>query len=77
MMDIVANMPDAMRNRIEYLSLDRGYDSTEMIRTLKTAGISPIIDIRNCWKDGETTRQYKDTDIVYDFQGNVFIVDEI
>ena len=76
MIDVVAKMPEAMRDRMEYLSLDRGYDSTEMIRTLKASGISPIIDIRDCWKDGEATRQYKDTDIVYDYRGNVYFVDE-
>ena len=43
---------------------------------MKAAGIKPIIDIRNCWKDGEATKQYKNTDIVYDYQGNVYIVDE-
>ena len=46
-----------------------------MIRAAKGAGIIPVVDIRNCWKDGEATRQYKDTDIVYDFKGNVFMVD--
>ena len=47
-----------------------------MIRAVKSAGIIPVIDIRNCWKDGEATKQYKDTDIVYDFMGNVYMVDE-
>jgi len=42
---------------------------------VKKAGIIPIIDICNKWKDGEKTRQYKDTDIVYDYKGNVFFVD--
>ena len=76
MMELVAGMPSAFRTRMESLCLDKGYDSTEMIQTLKAAGIRPIIDIRNCWRDGETTRQYKNTDIVYDYQGNVFFVDE-
>jgi hypothetical protein len=47
-----------------------------MIQALKNAGIIPIVDIRNCWQDGETTRQYKNTDIVYDYQGNVYLIDE-
>jgi hypothetical protein len=76
MMDILSNMPDKLRTRAEYLMLDRGYDSTEMIRAVKHAGIRPVVDIRNCWKDGETTRQYKDKDVVYDYQGNVFYVDD-
>ena len=57
------------------VSLDRGYDSVDMIRTVKEAGIAPVIDIRNMWKDKEETRQYKDTDIVYDCRGNVYYVD--
>jgi hypothetical protein len=76
MMDILKDMPESIRSSIEHLLLDKGYDSTEMIRTAKGFGIIPIVDIRNCWKDGETTKQYKNTDMVYDYQGNVFIVDE-
>jgi len=76
MMDVVNELPEEIKNRIKHLMLDRGYDSTEMIRVLKTAGIIPIVDIRNCWKDGEVTKQYKDTDIVYDYRGNVYYVDD-
>jgi hypothetical protein len=76
MMDMLERMPHQITSRMEHLMLDRGYDSTEMIRTAKAAGITPIVDIRNCWKDGEATKQYKDTDIVYDFKGNVYMVDD-
>ena len=76
MMDMLLKMPSLLTSRIEYLMLDRGYDSTEMIQTIKGAGIIPIVDIRNCWKDGEATKQYKDTDIVYDYKGNVYMVDD-
>ena len=38
-------------------------------------GIIPIIDIRNCWKDGEETKQHKSTDIVYDYVGQVYYAD--
>jgi hypothetical protein len=43
-----------------------------MIKAVKHAGIIPVIDIRNCWNDGEATKQYKDTDIVYNYRGDVF-----
>jgi hypothetical protein len=76
MMNLLENMPDIMKNRMEYLLLDKGYDSTEMIQKTKAAGIVPIVDIRNCWQDGEATRQYKNTDIVYDYRGNVYFVDK-
>lgn len=58
------------------LLLDRGYDSIELIRAIKEKGITPVIDIRNMWKDGESTKQYKDTNIVYNAKGEVFIIDE-
>ncbi len=41
---------------------------------LEGNGIIPIIDIRNCWKGEDKTKQYRDTDLVYDFQGNVWYV---
>jgi len=74
MAKLVKTMPSGLKRRVKTLSLDRGYDSAEMIDTVKSAGIIPVVDIRNCWKDGEATRQYKDTDIVYDYRGNVYIV---
>jgi len=75
MMNLLAKMPYSLRERMGYLLLDKGYDSTEMIQKVKCAGIIPIVDIRNCWQDGEKTKQYKNTDMVYDYQGNVFFVD--
>jgi hypothetical protein len=69
-------MPKALKERADTLSLDRGYDSIAMIKCVKNAGIIPVVDIRNCWKDGEPTKQYKNTDIVYDYRGNVFIVED-
>jgi hypothetical protein len=75
MTDLIEDMPDALKARIHTLALDKGYDAAAMIQRIKSAGIIPIVDIRNCWKDGELTRQYKDTDTVYDYQGNVFFVD--
>jgi hypothetical protein len=38
--------------------------------------IVPVVDIRNCWKDVESTKQYKNTDIVYNYKGEVFYVDK-
>ena len=76
MIEMLAKLPHELKERAENLLLDKGYDSTEMIQAMKGAGIKPIVDIRNCWKDGEVTRQYKNTDIVYDYQGNVYFVDD-
>ena len=76
MMNMLSKLPCELRSRAAYLMLDKGYDSKDMIRSIKLAQIRPIVDIRNCWKDAEATKQYKDTDIVYDYQGNVYIIDD-
>jgi len=55
----------------KHLLLDRGYDSGKMIKGIKAAGMIPVVDIRNCWKDGEETKQYKNTDMVYNAYGEV------
>ena len=76
MMGLLKDMPPATIAGIESLALDKGYDSTPMIQSIKDAGILPIVDIRNCWKNGDTTKQYKNTNIVYDHKGNVYYSDE-
>lgn len=74
---LLDSLPTELRERAKTLALDRGYDSGGMIKAVKGHGMAPIIDIRNCWKDGETTRQYKNTDIVYDYSGNVFFCESV
>jgi len=76
MIEMIALMPEQLKERALYLMLDKGYDSLKLIQEAKEAGIIPIVDIRNSWKDGEATKQYKDTDIVYDYKGNVYIIDD-
>jgi hypothetical protein len=63
----------AVAERAESLSGDRGYDDTKIIvESWDNQGIKPIIDIRNCWKDGETTRVINGTtNVVYDYKGTV------
>lgn len=60
----------------KYFMADKGYDGAPLITWLKDRSISPIIDIRNCWKDGEETYPYRNTPLVYDYQGNIWYVDE-
>lgn len=60
----------------KYLLADKGYDDTKIIEYLKKKGITPIIDICNKWRDGEETKQYRDTDIVYTYDGNVFYIND-
>lgn len=58
----------------KYFLADRGYDSTELIEWLETKDVAPVIDIRNMWQ-GDETKQFKDTDLVYSFDGKVSYVD--
>jgi hypothetical protein len=76
MADILEVFSDAQKQRAYAIMMDRGYDSTKLIKQVKSKEIIPIIDIRNCWRDGEETKQYKDTDIVYDYAGHVYYVDD-
>jgi len=76
MAEVLEAFPDAQKQRAYAIMLDRGYDSAKLIKQVKREGIIPIIDIRNCWKDGEETRQCKDTDIVYDYAGHVYYIDD-
>ena len=62
--------------KIKTLSADKGYDSEKIIEFLKSKEIQPIIDIRNQWKSGEKTKQYKDTNIVYTYNGEVYYVED-
>ena len=65
-----------LRDKIETLSADKGYDDKNIIMFLIEHGIKPIIDIQNHWKSKEKTKQYKDTDIVYTYDGKVGILDD-
>lgn len=62
--------------RCRFFLGDKGYDSGKLIEQLEDEGIIPIIDIRNCWKDGEETHQYGNTDLVYNYKGEVWYVEE-
>jgi len=54
----------------QYLLGDRGYDSTTLVNKLEDNGIVPVIDICNKWRDGERTKQYKNTNLT--FNGKVY-----
>ena len=65
-----------LREKIETLSADKGYDDIKVIDGLREHGIKAIIDIRNKWQSGESTKQYKNTEIVYTYDGKVGIIDD-
>jgi len=72
---LLGNFSLKQKKAARALLLDRGYDATELIRLIKSMHIHPVVDIRNMWKDKEETKQYKDTDIVYDAKGGVYFVE--
>jgi hypothetical protein len=56
------------------LSADRGYDATALVESLwDDYRITPIIDIRNMWKDGAATRLLPGyATVPYNYRGDVF-----
>ncbi len=59
--------------RMASLTADKGYDDTDLTVTLfEQYGIKPVIDIRNSWRDGETSRLLPGhANATYDLHGNV------
>ena len=76
MLELLKDLPEEQRTLAETIALDRGYDSIDMIKPIKGLGILPVIDIRNMWKDPDATKQYKNTNIVYNAKGEVFYVND-
>lgn len=74
--EILKVMHEEQLERCKYFLADKGYDDTKIIEYLKEKDIAAIIDIRNMWKDGEETKQYKDTDVVYTYDGNIYYIGE-
>lgn len=62
--------------RCESVAADRGYDDVKLIRVVRDDWQAlPIIDIRNCWRDGETEHVAEGSqNIVYDYRGTVSCV---
>lgn len=75
-LDVLAERKPEVLSACDYLLGDRGYDSTALIKKLEGKGIVPVIDICNKWRDGEKTKQYRDTNLTYTFNGKVFYTNE-
>jgi len=67
----------AIMGSCEYLAADKGLDDGELNSKLwDNHGIKPVIDIRNCWQDGEKTKLVDGTqNVVYDYKGTVSCYD--
>jgi len=57
-----------------YFLGDRGYDDGKLITKLyERHNIKPVVDIRNCWRDGEETKLVTGhKNVVYNYKGEVF-----
>lgn len=73
--DLNCKRPRVVRRAKEFLA-DKGYDYTDLIKWLEKYEISPIIDIKNHWGKGDKTKQYRDTDLTYTYDGKVYWTDE-
>ena len=67
---------DSRAKSCHYLLADRGYDGAPLLNKIESKAIIPIIDIKNQWKIDTPTKQYRDTDLVYTYNGEVSYVDE-
>jgi len=74
MLDALKEERPEILEACEAMEADRGYDDGKLIIKLYDEyGIKPVIDIRNCWKDGEGTRQLSGFEnVVYNYKGNVY-----
>ena len=66
----------ALLERCEHLSADKGYDDGKLIKRLwDEHEIKPVIDIRNCWQDGEASKVVcGQQNVIYTFDGEVSCV---
>ena len=76
MLDNLKEKRSEILDTCQYLLGDRGYDSTTLIKKLEGNGIIPVIDICNKWRDGEKTKQYKNTNLTYTFNGKVYYTND-
>ena len=74
MIDEIAEKRPEILKKCEYFSGDKGYDDVKLINKLEGHGISPVIDIRNCWQTSEETTRPLESDmrITHTFNGKVF-----
>lgn len=74
--EMIKSLDERKLKKCKYLMADKGYDDTKIIEYLHGKTITAIIDICNKWKDGEETKQYKNTNIVYTYDGKVYYIND-
>ncbi len=79
LLDQMQDRHPELLQRCDRLSADKGYDDQKLINRLwQQHQIKPVIDIRNCWKDGEaeqdgvlTKRVSGQENVIYTHDGQV------
>lgn len=72
---LLQEMPTWLKDQALFLMADRGYDGKDFLKRVEDKTIHPIVDIKNMWR-GEETKQYRNTDFIYNYKGDVFFVKE-
>lgn len=72
---MIKSLSTSVLDRARYLMADRGYSGQPLQDLIEDAGIVPIIDNPHRWQE-DKTRQYLDTDLIYNQAGQVWWVDE-
>ena len=74
LVDNLARKQPELVSDCRFLLGDRAYDDTRLLVKLwQEHSVKPVIDIRNCWKDGEVTRLVTGQEnVVYDYRGQVY-----
>ncbi|CEO61269.1 transposase [Streptococcus pneumoniae] len=73
--ELIRNLSQTTLETGKYLMADKGYSGRPLQALLEEAQIITIIDNPHKWKEN-STRQYLDTDLIYNQSGQVFWVDD-
>lgn len=73
---LIKNLGVRQAKECRYFLADRGYDGTPLLELIESKDMVPIIDIKNQWAKDTHTKQYRDTDLIYTYNGQVFFVDD-
>ncbi|MGX7395691.1 transposase, partial [Carnobacterium mobile] len=72
---LIKHFSTSQAKQCDYLLADRGYDGAPLLSLIESKEIIPIIDIKNQWDKDTLTKQYRDSDLIYTYNGAVSYVD--
>jgi len=74
MYEMICDLPNHIKDRVSAISLNRGYDSIDIITLIKDIEALPIVDKR-IMKPLDKLTRYKDTDFYYNDKADVYYYD--